>query len=144
MRELLGKTLIATDILAESYFEASEILIVEHNVDGAVGFVMNKLYDHKLSDLVEFSDSKPLPLHEGGPVEQDMLYFIHHGSQIVVGGKKVNKHWFYGGDFGEAVQLLNSEVLDGHSLKVFVGYCGWDAGQLEDELEEGCWEISDN
>ncbi len=139
--QLQGKILTATAALDGSWFEKAEIFITEHNSKGAVGFVTNKLYPRKLNELEEFKHAASIDLYSGGPVYATHIYFLHNKAELLQ-GKEVSPGVYYGGDFKKAVELLSNGKLSASEVKVFIGYCGWDAGELESEIEEGSWEVS--
>ncbi|GAB3426643.1 YqgE/AlgH family protein [Niabella aquatica] len=143
MDDLSGKILVSAPSMEDAVFQESVILIVEHNKDGALGFVINKIFDKALNELVEFSSSPAFPLSEGGPVDKDHLYFIHKRADLIPGGVRVTEHIYYGGDFKKAVAHINSKTLTTSDIKIFIGYCGWDKGELEAEIEERSWMVSD-
>jgi putative transcriptional regulator len=136
-----GAILTATPLLDENYFEKTLILITEKNQDGTIGFVLNNPYNRKLNELVEFAMAKPLDIYEGGPVAEDKLFFIHSRGDIIADSNAIAEGIYWGGNFLQALQLLKDGTLQPHEIKLFVGYCGWDAGQLEDEIEEGSWTL---
>lgn len=136
---------IETGILLKSvpssekdYFDDTIVLIVEYNGQGAIGVILNKIYSRRLTDLQEFSSAPKLSLFEGGPMQQDHLYFIHNRKEV--GGEKINDALFFGGDLKRSLSLMEEGNVNSIKIKVFVGYCGWDAGQLELEMAEGAWE----
>ncbi len=122
-------------------FMNSTVLITEYNNKGATGFVLNKIFERNLNELVEFRNSKPYPIFNGGPVGQEHLYFIHMRPDIIEQGRKIQEGLYFGGDFKQAVEAINNDTIENGQLKIFKGYCGWDAGELEAELEEGSWEL---
>ena len=136
-----GLVIKATELLKDTVFERANILITEVNDKGAIGFVLNHPYGRSLNDLEEFSGSLAVPLFEGGPVEAEHIYFIHMRPDLVEGGTPVAAGIYVGGDFSEAVSSLNEGSLTTKHIKVFVGYCGWYAGELEAEIAEGSWEV---
>jgi putative transcriptional regulator len=138
--ELLGKTIVATDALNDTWFQQAEILITEHIEKGASGFIINKLFGRKLNDLEEFKHAAAIDLYNGGPVDAQHIYFIHKKPAFLQ-GTPVNASIFFGGDFNKAVELLSTGKLSGDEVKIFVGYCGWDAEELESEIEEGSWVV---
>lgn len=141
MQQFLGTVLRATALLDGSFFEQSEIIIAEHNEHGATGFVVNKLFGRNLNQLTEFNHCKPIALLDGGPVEREGLFFIHQRPDLIEEGKPIGNGIYYGGNFQQAIEALNAELMNQSQIKLFIGYCGWDAGELEAELEEGSWEI---
>jgi putative transcriptional regulator len=131
----------STQLLNDNMFADTVVLIVEYNSNGALGFVINKPFKRSLNELVEFNNSPCFPLYDGGPVDKEHLFFIHRRPDIIEGGDKVKEGIYYGGNFRQAVDGINSYVLMQDDIKIFVGYCGWDKGELEEEMEEGSWEI---
>jgi putative transcriptional regulator len=138
-----GLLLSATALLDDTVFEKAHILITEFNTNGALGFVVNKPFGRSLTELAEFKNGRPFPLYEGGPVDQQHLFFIHQRPDLIEDGTAVGNGIYYSGNFKQAVEAVNSTALTSAQLKIFVGYCGWDAGELEAEIAEGSWEPED-
>lgn len=107
-----------------------------------MGFVINKPYTRSFNELLEFSNSKPFPLFEGGPVENESLYFIHRRPDIIDHSVLITNGIYLGGDFKQAVAHINTAVRTEADIKLFIGYCGWDPGQLEAEIAEGSWMVT--
>lgn len=122
-------------------FEQAVIFITEHNEKGATGFVVNKLFSRRLNELEEFKPAPAFPLHEGGPVAQEHIFFIHRRPDLVEGGTLVSGVVYSGGDFKQAVACISKGTITEKDIKIFVGYCGWDDGELEEETAEGSWRV---
>lgn len=72
-----GHLLIAEpSIIGDVSFNRSVVLLADHSDQGSIGFIMNKPLDYVLSDLVPEVEAE-FKIYNGGPVEQDNLYFIH-------------------------------------------------------------------
>lgn len=136
-----GSWLQATALLNNTFFEGTIIYLYEVNEDGAVGFIVNRQFPRRLNELAEFSHSKPWPLYEGGPGDKEHLFILHSRPELVPGSRSILDGVFFGGDFHTAVQLLNSGILSPDDIRIFIGYCGWDAGELEEEIREGSWQV---
>ncbi|RPE09717.1 YqgE/AlgH family protein [Chitinophaga lutea] len=136
-----GTFLKSTALLDDTFFEQSVIFITDHNEKGAMGFVVNRQFPRKLNELVEFMHAGPFPLYEGGPVDQEHLYFVHRRPDLIEGGAPVADGIYLGGNFSTAVQLIAQQTLQETDVRIFVGYCGWDNGELEAEVAEGSWEV---
>ena len=102
--------------------------------DGAMGFILNKPIGKKVSDLVTFDDFTELgelPVYLGGPVSPDQLTF----ASLAWNGQSESL------DF--TTHLSSEEALhrvqEGFSVRAFVGYSGWEEGQLESELKQRAW-----
>jgi len=131
--------LISAPSLDDPYFDKVVIYITEHNEKGALGFVVNQVYERKFNELTEFRHSKPFPLYEGGPVDREKLYFIHRIPGSIAEGTAVAEGVYMGGNFKQAVQYINTAGDAASQLRLFIGYSGWDVHELEAEIEEGSW-----
>ena len=78
-----GKILIAEpSIIGDISFNRSIILLADHNNEGSIGFILNKPLDYSLGDLIPEIESN-FPIYNGGPVQQDNLYFIHKVAELI-------------------------------------------------------------
>jgi putative transcriptional regulator len=142
MRDLkAGIYIKSTDALIGSFFEDTTILIVEHNEAGSIGFVTNKPFGKSLNDLIEFNHAKPFPLMDGGPVDRAHLFIIHKRSDLIEGGKKLTNGFYLGGNMEQVIEVINTSSTNDQEIQLFIGYCGWDVGELEAEVEEGSWNL---
>ena len=132
----------STANLIGSFFEHAAILIVKHNEEGSIGFVTNKPFGKSLHELIEFSHAKPFPLMDGGPVDRDHLFVLHNRPDLIEGGEKVNNGFYLGGNMEQVIKTINTKDFNEHEIQLFIGYCGWDLGELEAEIEEGSWIIN--
>jgi len=131
----------STSLLDETVFEKSVIFIAEYNEKGAMGFIINKEFPRKLNELQEFKHIIPFPIHLGGPVDQEHLYFVHQRSDLIKDGVPITDTIFLGGDFTSVIKNIDNNILTEKDVKIFIGYCGWDYLELEEEIAEGSWEI---
>lgn len=139
-----GSLLIAEpSIIGDISFNRAVILIADHNKLGSVGFILNKQLDYTLCDLIDGTSSN-LPVYNGGPVEQDNLYFIHKSPTLIPNSIEISQGIFWGGDFSTVLELVNSEKITSEDIKFFLGYSGWEEDQLYTELESQAWLISKN
>ena len=136
-----GLTIKSTDLLNGSFFEQTTILIVEHNQEGSIGFVTNKPLGKSLHELIEFNHSKPFPLMDGGPVDRAHLFVLHKRPDLIEGGKLITNGLYLGGNMEQVIEGINTEGANQQEIQLFIGYCGWDLGELEAEVEEGSWII---
>jgi putative transcriptional regulator len=128
--------------LIGSFFEHTTILIVQHNETGSLGFVTNKSFGKSLHELIEFNHSKPFPLMDGGPVNREHLFVLHKRPDLIDGGERIPNGLYLGGNMEQVIEAINTSAANTQEIQVFIGYCGWDEGELEAELEEGSWTIS--
>ena len=137
-----GDYIKSTIDLMGSFFEDTTIHIVEHNEEGSTGFVTNRPFEKSLNDLIEFNHSKPFPLMDGGPVDRDHIYVLHKRPDLIDGGKQVSNDFYLGGNMDQVMEAINTNAINRTEIQLFIGYCGWDPGELEEEVDEGSWIIS--
>lgn len=134
-----GTLLLSEPFLADENFVRSVVLICEHNEQGSFGLVLNKETTFQLADVVEVNLQLPISLFVGGPVEINTLHFLHEESDKIDGGIAISDGLVWGGDFEQMrVSMLTGDLLD-EQIRFFIGYSGWDSGQLENELAEKAW-----
>lgn len=138
-----GNVLIAEPFLAGSYFNRSIIILASCSEDGAVGFILNKKVDFPVEDLfVDFPDFDA-EIHIGGPVGTDSIYFIHTLGESIPGSKHIKEDLYWGGNFDVLKLKIKLGLVQPHQVRFFLGYSGWDAGQLEEEISENSWLVAD-
>jgi putative transcriptional regulator len=134
-----GVLLVAEPLLMESNFRRSVILLCEHSDQGSFGLILNKPLPIRLSDITDAIPDLAQTLYLGGPVQQDTLHVVHRCGGRVEGAVEVLENVFWGGDFNKIQDIITSEELDAEDFRLFLGYAGWGAGQLADEIERGGW-----
>ncbi|HSP44842.1 MAG TPA: YqgE/AlgH family protein [Chthoniobacterales bacterium] len=132
---LAGSLLVAHPNMLDPNFRRAVLFISAHDAeDGALGVILNRPLDKQVADLV--NDAPPeglgdIPVFLGGPVGKNQLMFAAFEWQKGL-GLKLNHN--VGVD--EAHQLVDE---DPSSIRAFVGYAGWSAGQLEAEMKQKAW-----
>ncbi len=137
-----GRLLISEPFLPDPNFERTVVLLCEHNEEGSFGFVLNKPSTLMAGEVMDDLQNFKHHVFIGGPVQQDTLHFIHRHPEIEH-GSLVREGIFWGGTFEQVLTLADTHQLDPSEIKLFLGYSGWDAGQLEDELEQDSWIVCD-
>lgn len=137
-----GKLLIAEPFLKDGNFTRTVIFLCEHSDEGTLGFILNQETDLLLGDiLVELSASKE-PIYQGGPVQNDALHMLHQIPQKL-DGKQIANQIYWGGSFDSLQETILMHDYEPESIKLFLGYAGWAAGQLDAEMAEGTWLVAD-
>ncbi|GAB5475717.1 MAG: YqgE/AlgH family protein [Maribacter sp.] len=139
-----GKLLIAEPALTgDVAFNRSVVLIAEHNDEGSVGFILNKPLEYHINDLVT-EIFVPFRVYNGGPVEQDNLYFIHTVPHLISDSIEISDGIFWGGDFEKTIELINRKEISEEDIRFFLGYSGWASLQLDEELSSNSWIVVKN
>ena len=139
-----GHLLVAEpSIIGDLSFNRSVILLADHNDEGSVGFIMNKPLKYTIKDLVSEVEAN-FKIYNGGPVEQDNLYFIHNVPDLITNSVEISSGIFWGGDFELTKDLINDGKIKKDNIRFFLGYTGWDAKQLENEMQSNSWIVTEN
>ncbi len=144
LEPLKGKLLIAEpSILNDVSFNRAIILITEHSDTNSVGFILNRPLEYVLEDLIPEIKSN-FTIYQGGPVEQDNLYFVHKIPDLIPDSIAIDNGVYWGGNFESLKQLLNKDLIFETDIRFFLGYSGWGKNQLKDEININSWFISEN
>ena len=146
--DLTNQFLIAMPGMADENFVGSVVYLCEHTERGALGLVINKPIDIKLRNLfekVEINlDRQELadqPVYYGGPVQSERGFVLHE--KQLDGAGPYNSTMSVRGGLEMTTSKDVLEALAGGSgpkkVLVTLGYSGWQAGQLEDELGRNGW-----
>lgn len=144
---LRHQLLIAMPQLDDPHFHQSVTWLFEHNEDGAMGVIINRPIDVSIEELLEQLDigamqgdpDKHRVLY-GGPVQANRGFVLHRSSDAL-------PRWQHGVQFSNGITLATSrDVLEaiakgtGPAASIItLGYAGWSAGQLEQEIADNAW-----
>ena len=135
---LAGSLLLAHPKLRDPNFMRTVVLMSLHNAEGAMGVVLNRPLAKTLSDLgPEFrrSELAKVPLYCGGPVSPDQLILVAWQTATFDGTFKL----YFGIDPKKLEELMGETELE---VRAFLGYSGWSASQLENEMKQDTWLVS--
>ncbi len=119
-----GALLIAEpSIIGDASFNRSVVLLAEHNDEGSVGFILNKPLKHRLKDFVPEVNSN-LRVYNGGPVEQDNLYFIHRVPELIPDSIEISNGIYWGGRLYHDYRHAQQQRPEKGSDSVFPGLFG--------------------
>ncbi len=135
-----GRILVAEPFLQGYYFSRAIVLLTEHNEEGSMGLVLNKPLDVTLDKVITQHKVNPFNLTCGGPVSPDKLFFIHKYPNIP-GSVDIVPGLYFGGDFKTIMSLSTQD--GGNSIRFFIGYSGWSPGQLQGEIKENSWLVTE-
>lgn len=138
-----GKILISKPFSGEECFQKSIVYLAKHDNEGSVGFILNKPVLTDVNTFIKHIRSYSWNLWFGGPVKSDFIYFIHTaGKEMVPGSIHIADGIYWGGDFNTVTQKIESGELNEKSIRFFLGYSGWECGQLDKEIDEKFWLVN--
>ncbi|MTK53559.1 YqgE/AlgH family protein [Paludibacter sp.] len=138
----VGRLLVAEPFMNEPYFGRSVILLTQHSNLGSMGLVLNKplkLYLHEILEGVKVEEN--IPVFCGGPVGSKSLFYLHNLSEVPQ-SFQIAKNLYLGGDFEWLMDNLNAGLGTVAKVRFFLGYAGWDEGQLLDEIKNQSWLVT--
>jgi putative transcriptional regulator len=134
--------LISEPFMLDPNFTRSVILICELNEEGTLGLILNQRSNLLLKDVIEDVSDADFPVYIGGPVGLDSLQFVHKCYDRLNSGIPLGDGLYWGGNFEALKLLILQNKIKNNEIKFFIGYSGWSGKQIEDELEENAWIIS--
>ncbi len=139
MKSLKGQFLVAASTLTDPNFNRAVVLMLQHDQNGAVGVIVNRPLEISVRQACEQVTGTEYDiegqLHQGGPCEA-VLMVLHSDPFADTGDQPVLPGLYFSTD-KDAIEHLLRDPSD--RLKFIVGYSGWGAGQLEQELKSGSW-----
>lgn len=139
-----GIVLVSEPFMLDPHFKRSVVLICEHNEeDGTIGFVLNRPLGMRVDDTVAGMEDLQGELYYGGPVAQDTMHYLHRYGDILEDSLPIMDGIWWGGNYEQLTTLLKSGQLSPDGVRFFLGYSGWSAGQLQEELDIDSWITSD-
>ena len=143
-----GRLLVATPTLDDPHFHHSVVFMVEHHADGALGLVLNRPSAESLDvplDAWVRVQSAPPRVFSGGPVEPDALIALARTDGPVEEDDEGHLAPLTASIASADLAADPDEVAPNiRALRVFRGYAGWSAGQLEMEIASGSWLVLDS
>ncbi len=131
-----GALLIAEPFLKDPNFSRSVIFLCEHLTQGSFGLVINKPLKITLNQVIDSITDCTATIYYGGPVQLDTIHFLHQLPHLIPGSTKVADGIYWGGEFETVVQLINNKKIDLTRIQFYLGYSGWEEGQLQQEVYE--------
>lgn len=137
-----GALLVSEPMLPDPNFFRSVILLTKHDESGSLGFVLNRMSIVDLDNVLPNFSIKNIPIFIGGPVGNDQLFFIHTIGEELKNTSKVMDGLYFGGDIEHLEFMLQNDLAQPNQIRFFVGYSGWDPGQLDNEISENSWIVA--
>ena len=140
MQSLQGKLLVSSPSLVDPNFRKTVVLVAHHDDDGAMGLVLSRPSDVAAAEAVPLLEGFPGaddPVFVGGPVQPEAFMVLAEFDDIEQAAAHIM------GDVGFMPADTEPDELAIRRMRLFAGYSGWSAGQLEAELEEPSWIVVD-
>lgn len=145
--DLSGKVLIATPYMPEGIFNKSLIYILSHTPEGSIGLMFNRLVNHiRMQSFIQkskdqYPNSTIMPIYLGGPVEHERGFFLHsddYEENLLIK--------FQNNLAVSSNAQISHDIASGNGPKnslFIIGHTSWQGGQLEDEIKNNSWMLTD-
>ena len=138
-----GALLIAKPTVDDTCFSRAAIITVNHSKRGSMGLIINKPSGLTLNEAIDgLLTDEDIPLYLGGPVNTELLFYIHTLGDIITGAKPIGNGMFVGGSYDAMKRYINSGAPVNGNVKFMLGYSGWAASQLNAEIGMHDWAVS--
>lgn len=138
-----GRILVSEPFLNDTYFRRSVVLLTEHSKEGSVGFVLNKPVELSVNGILKDFPEIDASVSIGGPVNTNTVHYIHNVGDLIPNSVEVMKNLWWGGDFDTIKELITQGKIKKNNIRFFLGYAGWSPNQLENELSENAWVVTE-
>lgn len=145
-RPAAGKYLVASESLRDPRFRQTVILLINHDDQGSLGVIVNRPSEVSLSEIIDGAGTQRV--YFGGPVQTRVFSMLYRSDQVSEvsddeEGPEIMRI-IEDVDFVlgfNAVTALYPQLDDDDPYRIYAGYAGWSAGQLEAEIENGGWHL---
>ncbi len=144
MATLSGQCLVAMPGMEDERFEKAVVFLCAHSEQGAMGLIINKqIEDLSFASLLSQLNMEPapeignIPILAGGPMDANRGFVLHSNEYAGTATLPVGTQT----SLTVTTEIIR-DIAHGNSPKSFLimlGYAGWGAGQLEEELKQNAW-----
>jgi putative transcriptional regulator len=140
-----GVFLVATHRITDPRFSQSVVLLTQYGAQGAMGIIINRPTEHRLSDLlpeIEALEGRSDTLFFGGPVSLNAIVMLLQSPEEVKLEQttRVFGNVYFSGNPEAFAYIIGRKRAD-EAIRGYAGYAGWASGQLEGEIARGDWTI---
>ena len=138
-----GMFLVADRQMMDPNFRETVVLLIRYGTDGAMGLVINRTVQVKLSTIlpdIKELDQRTEPLYLGGPVQPSMVLLLVRSANPTGSSMPVFDDVYLSSSL-ELLQRLIKKPVKEERFQIYAGYTGWAPNQLESEYDRGYWHI---
>ena len=137
-----GNILISEPLMNDFHFGRSVILLIDHvESEGSFGIIINKRLNASVSQIVDDFPDFEAAAYLGGPVADNQLFFVHTLGDLIPDSSPIIDGLYWGGEVETLKTLIATGIANEENTRFYLGYAGWDAGQLVTELVRNTWVI---
>ena len=138
-----GNILISEPLMNDFHFGRSVVLLIDHiESEGSFGIIINKRLNASVNQIVDDFPEFDAAVYLGGPVAEGQLFFIHTLGDLIPDSSPIIDGLYWGGEVETLKTLIATGIANEKNTRFYLGYSGWEAGQLVDELVRNSWAVS--
>lgn len=137
-----GDLLVAEPFMDDPNFKRAVILVTENDHTGTLGLVLNKPSIFKLKEILTDFPKFDANVYLGGPIGLDRINFIHCYPEFIPKSIHIVDNLYWNGDYEALKKAVIDQKILPHNIKFFLGYSGWEIGQLDEEMNDNTWFVS--
>lgn len=139
-----GHLLLAEPLMQDTMFGRSVIMVLERDRNGGhIGLALNKGPVCYLNDLIEDAEPLPhIPIFQGGPVDVGRLFMLHRLGNKFSNAIEIAPGMYIGANEDEVIDYLLTHPERSGEIRFFIGYSGWESGQLTSEIMRSSWALN--
>lgn len=134
-----GLVLAAEPYMEDAHFRRAVILLCDYHKEGAFGFILNKPIEMNITALINDFPDFDSEVYYGGPVQTDTIHYLHTKGDLLPNSVEVLPNVYWGGDFDALRMAVDTGIIDSKEIRFYVGYTGWNPGQLKHECKQKAW-----
>lgn len=141
----IGKLLVAARGLPDPNFVESVVLVIQYDQQGTVGLMINRRTRAPISRVLQdlnMAKGRSDPAYVGGPVELTAVFGLSRSRKKLDGATSLLSEVYLVSSKALLDKVLATSSGPG-DFRLYLGYCGWAGGQLENEVRQGGWWIFD-
>ena len=139
-----GNILISEPLMNDFHFGRSVVLLIDHEEsEGSFGLIINKPLKASVSHITDEFPDFEAPVFLGGPVADNQLFFIHTLGPLIPDADPIMDGLYWGGDAETLKTMIATGIANETNTRFYLGYAGWDSGQLVSELVRNSWLVSE-
>ncbi len=135
-----GNILISEPLMNDFHFGRAVVLLIDHvESEGSFGIIINKRLNANVSQIVDDFPDFEGAAYLGGPVADNQLFFVHTLGEVIPESIPIIDGLYWGGEVETLKTLIATGIANEENTRFYLGYAGWDAGQLVSELVRNSW-----
>lgn len=134
-----GSILLSEPFMQDPMFGRAVVLVCHHDAEGSFGLILNKEAANPFEENEEHA-LKDFPFFGGGPVETSNMFFVHNLTYLP-DCVLLKDGICWQGDYDSLLDAIEEGAFRADNGRLIVGYAGWAAGQLAEEMDTESWMV---